>query len=174
MQKIYLIIILFFLINTSFSQDIYNYNVVTLNDSIIHLSSYADKEVLIVNSSLSGKRTDQYLELENLKKQFAGNDLIIIVFPTQDFDSIPFSNSQVATLYDSLHLSYVMAKTISVKGSNQSDLYQWLTQSSKNGVIDSSVKGDFFKFLIDKSGHLKGVFSGKVKPLDTLLLNALK
>ena len=50
---------------------------------------------------------------------------------------------------------------ISVKGKDMHPLYQFLTQKSKNGVMDSKVS------CIGKDGHLEKVIAPKTLPNDT-------
>jgi glutathione peroxidase len=53
---------------------------------------------------------------------------------------------------------------ISVKGKDMHPLYQWLTEKEKNGVMDSEVKWNFQKYLIDENGKLVDVMYSKEKP----------
>ena len=53
---------------------------------------------------------------------------------------------------------------ISVKGKDMHPLYQWLTSKAKNGVMDSEVKWNFQKYLIDENGRLQEVIYSKEKP----------
>ena len=55
---------------------------------------------------------------------------------------------------------------ISVKGKDMHPLYQFLTQKSKNGVMDSKVSWNFQKYLIGKDGHLEKVIDPKTLPND--------
>jgi glutathione peroxidase len=43
---------------------------------------------------------------------------------------------------------------VNVKGDGICDIYTWLTDKEKNGVVSSSVKWNFQKYLIDEKGHL--------------------
>ena len=45
-------------------------------------------------------------------------------------------------------------------------LYQFLTEKEKNGVMDSSVKWNFQKYLIDREGHLVTFFDPGTKVTD--------
>jgi glutathione peroxidase-family protein len=99
---------------------------------------------------------------------------VIIAIPTKDFDSSIVDNSQLLALYNSLHLNYIMSKLMAVKENLQDPLYTWLTHEVNNGVMDAPVNGDFFKILIDPQGKFKGVLSGRVTPLEPLLLGSLK
>jgi len=53
---------------------------------------------------------------------------------------------------------------ISVKGNDMHPLYKWLTTKSLNGVMDSEVKWNFQKYLIDENGKLVDVLYSKEKP----------
>jgi glutathione peroxidase len=47
-----------------------------------------------------------------------------------------------------------MFSKISVKGDDIHPLYQFLTKKDKNGVMDSKVKWNFQKYLLNKDGEL--------------------
>lgn len=51
-----------------------------------------------------------------------------------------------------------MTEKIEVKGENQHPLYAWLTQKEMNGVMSSSVKWNFQKYLVDENGKFIDVF----------------
>ena len=64
-----------------------------------------------------------------------------------------------------------MADKIRIKGSDPSPLYQWLTQKSLNGLEDSEVQWNFYKYLIDKEGHLVGHYPSTTSPLDEKIID---
>ena len=57
-----------------------------------------------------------------------------------------------------------MMEKISVKGDDMDPLYKWLTSKAENGVMDSEVKWNFQKYLIDENGKLVDVVYSKEKP----------
>ena len=57
-----------------------------------------------------------------------------------------------------------MMEKISVKGDDMAPLYKWLTSKDQNGVMDSSVKWNFQKYLIDENGKLIDVIFSSEKP----------
>jgi glutathione peroxidase len=63
---------------------------------------------------------------------------------------------------------------ISVKGDDMHPLYQWLTSKSQNGVMDSEVKWNFQKYLIDENGKLVDVYYSKVLPDDEKIVSWIK
>ena len=51
---------------------------------------------------------------------------------------------------------------VAVKGDSICEIYSWLTSKEKNGVMNSSVKWNFQKYMIDENGFLVDyVFSFK-------------
>ena len=67
-----------------------------------------------------------------------------------------------------------MMSKISVKGKNIAPVYQWLTQKSQNGVMDSKVSWNFQKYLIDENGKLVGTFKPAVRPDSEKIVNWIK
>jgi glutathione peroxidase len=57
-----------------------------------------------------------------------------------------------------------MMSKISVKGDDIHPLYQWLTQKSKNGKLDSEVTWNFQKYLVDENGQLVDMVEPRTKP----------
>jgi glutathione peroxidase len=53
---------------------------------------------------------------------------------------------------------------ISVKGDDMHEIYQWLTMKEKNGVMNSTVKWNFQKYMIDEEGHLVDSVSPVKRP----------
>ena len=61
-------------------------------------------------------------------------------------------------------VTFPMMEKISVKGDDMAPLYKWLTSKEENGVMDSEVKWNFQKYLIDENGKLVDVIYSKEKP----------
>lgn len=66
-----------------------------------------------------------------------------------------------------------MTEKIDVKGENQHPLYAWLTQKEMNGVMGSSVKWNFQKYLVDENGKLIDVFYSITEPLSDKIVKLL-
>ena len=71
-------------------------------------------------------------------------------------------------------VSFPMMAKISVKGDDMAPIYEWLTEKEKNGVMSSTVKWNFQKYLIDENGKLVAVFDSKTKPLSDDITKYLK
>jgi glutathione peroxidase len=60
---------------------------------------------------------------------------------------------------------------VHTKGEGQSPVYAWLTQKKLNGVLDSEVKWNFQKYLIDEQGRLVTVYPSAQEPLSDAIIN---
>ena len=150
------------------NQTIYQFEVEDITGKAFPLSNLQGKKVMIVNTASKCGLTPQYKELEALYQQYKDKDFVIIGFPANNFlKQEPGTNEEIATFCQvNYGVSFPMMSKISVKGKDMHPLYQFLTQKSKNGVMDSKVSWNFQKYLIGKDGHLEKVIAPKTQPYD--------
>jgi glutathione peroxidase len=91
---------------------------------------------------------------------------VIIGFPANNFASQePGTAGEIRKFCtENYGVTFPMMEKISVKGDDMHPLYHWLTSKAKNGVMDSEVKWNFQKYLIDENGKLTDVIYSKEKP----------
>ncbi|HVN57174.1 MAG TPA: glutathione peroxidase [Bacteroidales bacterium] len=145
----------------------YGFKVKTLEGGTFDFSTLKGKKVLIVNTASKCGFTPQYKDLEELYTRFGGEKFVIIGFPANNFaNQEPGTPSEIKEFCTRNYgVTFPMMEKISVKGNDIAPLYQWLTSKSKNGVMDSEVKWNFQKYLIDENGNLKDVAYSKENPL---------
>ncbi len=152
---------------TIFSQTsgFYSFKVKTLDGKDFSFSSLKGKKVMIVNTASRCGFTPQYKDLEELYEKYQGN-LVIIGFPANNFASQePGTAVEIQKFCsENYGVTFPMMGKISVKGDDMHPLYKWLTSKDKNGVMDSEVKWNFQKYLIDENGKLVDVLYSKEKP----------
>jgi glutathione peroxidase len=143
----------------------YDFKVKTLEGSDFSFASLKGKKVMIVNTASRCGFTPQYRNLEELYEQ-SGGKLMIIGFPANNFaNQEPGSASEIREFCTKNYgVTFPMMEKISVKGGDMHPLYQWLTSKNKNGVMDSQVKWNFQKYLIDENGKLVDVIYSMEKP----------
>ena len=141
-----------------------------------NLSSLKGKKVLVVNTASKCGLTPQYEDLQKLYKMYGGDDFVIIGFPANNFMSQePGSNSEIKQFCSvEYNVTFPMMAKISVKGSDIHPLYAWLTQKELNGKMDSKVKWNFQKYLIDENGNLVDVVYPKTNPMDDAIVSWIK
>ncbi len=143
----------------------YDFKVKTLEGKDFDLSTLKGKKVMVVNTASKCGFTPQYKDLEETYEKY-GEDLVILGFPANNFmNQEPGTAIEIRTFCTEKYgVSFPMMEKISVKGSDIHPLYKWLTTKEKNGVMDSEVKWNFQKYLIDENGNLVDVLYSKDKP----------
>jgi glutathione peroxidase len=169
--------LLFFLMLFSvsgFSQTsgFYDFKVKTLEGKEFDFASLKGKKVMIVNTASKCGNTPQYKDLEEVYEKYQPN-LVIIGFPANNFGSQePGTAIEIRNFCtENYGVTFPMMEKISVKGDNMAPLYKWLTSKDKNGVLDSEVKWNFQKYLIDETGKLVAVIDPKEKPTSDKVLS---
>ena len=143
----------------------YDFKVKTLEGNDFDFSSLKGKKVMVVNTASKCGFTPQYKDLEELYERYEGK-LIIIGFPANNFaNQEPGSASEIRKFCTEKYgVTFPMMEKISVRGDDIHPLYKWLTSKDKNGVMDSEVKWNFQKYLIDENGKLVDVVTTREQP----------
>jgi glutathione peroxidase len=166
-KRIYSLLFLSMVTLAGFSQasGFYDFKVKTLEGKDFDFASLKGKKVMIVNTASKCGNTPQYKELQDLYEQY-GKELVIIGFPANNFaNQEPGTNAEIRQFCtENYGVTFPMMAKISVKGKDMAPVYQWLTSKAKNGVMDSEVKWNFQKYLIDENGKLVNVIDPKQKP----------
>jgi len=147
------------------SSGFYDFKVKTLEGDNFDFTSLKGKKVMIVNTASKCGYTPQYEDLEELHEQYR-DVLVIIGFPANNFmNQEPGSAADIRKFCtENYGVTFPIMEKISVKGNDMHPLYKWLTSKDKNGVMDSEVKWNFQKYLIDENGKLVDVIYSKEKP----------
>jgi glutathione peroxidase len=150
-----------------FSQNggFYDFKVKTIDGNDFNLGTLKGKKVMVVNTASKCGFTPQYKDLEELYEQY-GKQLVIIGFPANNFaNQEPGTAGEIKQFCtENYNVTFPMMEKISVRGKDMHPLYQWLTTKELNGVMDSEVKWNFQKYLIDENGKLVDVLYSKEKP----------
>lgn len=168
MKKIVSLLILlisFSLLSTA-QESIHQFTVKSIDDSDFNFADLKGKKIMIVNTASKCGLTPQYELLEALYKKYQDKNFVIVGFPANNFlRQEPGTDAEIKEFCTKNYgVSFPMMSKISVKGDNIHPIYSWLTQKSKNEVLDSKVKWNFQKYLIDENGQLVDVLSPKEKP----------
>jgi len=151
----------------------HDFTVKTIDGENFDLSSLKGKKVLVVNTASKCGFTPQYEGLQKLYEQYGGKDFTVIGFPANNFaNQEPGSDEEIQQFCQQNYgVTFPMMSKISVKGDDQHPLYTWLTQKKYNGKMDSKVKWNFQKYLINEQGELEKVFFSRTKPMDEEILS---
>lgn len=168
MKKLFLALILACLsiIPVLAQKSFHDFKARTLSGDEFDMSALKGKKVLVVNTASKCGNTPQYKDLEALYEKYKDQGFVVIGFPANNFGAQePGTNEEIAAFCEANYgVTFPMMEKLSVKGDDQSPIYSWLTQKSLNGKMDSEVKWNFQKYMIDENGQLVGVIPPKEKP----------
>jgi glutathione peroxidase len=143
----------------------------SIDGKTVALSSYKGKVLLIVNVASKCGYTNQYAGLQSLYQQYKDKGLVVVGIPANNFGGQePGTNEDIKQFCTrNYNVTFPMMKKVSVKGSDMTPLYGYLT-SAKGG----DVKWNFTKFLVGENGEVIGRFEPKVTPQDPELISAVE
>lgn len=154
-------------------ETIYSFKVKDLSGNEFDFASLKGKKILIVNTASKCGLTPQYKDLEAIYKKYKEKNFVVIGFPANNFASQEPGTSKEISEFCQLNygVTFPMMDKVSVKGDDMSEVYQFLTQKSKNGLQDSEVEWNFQKYLINEKGELEKVIAPRVLPTDASIVD---
>ncbi len=144
----------------------HDFKVKTLEGETFDMASLKGKKVMVVNVASKCGLTPQYKELQALYDEYQTAGFEIIAFPANNFLwQEPGTHAEIRTFCtENYGVTFPIMEKVSVKGKHQHEIYKWLTDKDLNGKMDSKVKWNFQKYLIDENGALVDKLSPKESP----------
>jgi glutathione peroxidase len=134
------------------------------------LCQYAGKVVLVVNTASYCGFTKQYEGLEKLYARYAPRGLVVLGFPSNDFQQEDADAKKIADLcFNTYGVKFPMFTSTVVTGTGANPLYAELIKSTGNAP-----KWNFNKYLIDRNGKVVEYFPSKVTPEDPALVGKIE
>ena len=166
MKSFLIVLILFCTMSVQSKENIHNISIKDIDGNLIELSSFKGKYILFVNVASNCGFTKQYADLQALYQRYM-SDLVIIGLPCNQFGAQEPAREEEIKQFctKNFGVSFILTEKIDVKGNNISPLYAWLTDKKHNGVLNSSVKWNFQKYLVDRDGDLINYFYSTTNPL---------
>ncbi len=151
---------------TATPTSIYDLTVTTLEGKPVALETYKGKVLLVVNTASQCGFTPQYQGLQALYEQYAGQGLIVLGFPCNQFGQQEPGNSQQIKSFCEARfgVSFPLFEKIEVNGKNAHPLYQYLTQAAPGILGTKGIKWNFTKFLVDRDGQVVKRYPPMTKP----------
>jgi glutathione peroxidase len=158
------------------AQNIYDFTMKTIDGKSESLSDYKGKVVLIVNVASKCGFTPQYSGLQSLYMKYKDQGFVILGFPANDFASQePGTDAEIKTFCSTKYnVTFPMFSKVSVKGSEATPLYQYLTYKGTDPSFGGDVKWNFTKFLVGRDGRILARFEPQVTPDSAEVVSAVE
>ncbi len=143
---------------------VYDFKMKDAKGNEVDLSDYRGKVLLIVNTATGCGFTPQYEGLQKLYDKYNEKGFEILDFPCNQFgNQAPGTDEEIVSFCTlKYNTTFRQFSKIDVNGANEAPLYKYL-KSQKGGLLNSAIKWNFTKFLVDRNGNVVGRFA----PTDT-------
>ena len=145
---------------------IYDFSVKKVNGQLQLMEEYKGKPLIIVNTASKCGFTSQFKELQELYEEYKDQDLVILGFPSDNFNNQEFDDIEKTMEFCEINfgVTFPMFAKVDVKGEDAEPLFTFLT-SEKKGLLTEGVKWNFTKFLIDRQGNVVERIAPQTSPL---------
>jgi len=141
----------------------------TLQGSRIDLCAHAGKPILVVNTASQCGYTGQFEKLEGLDKRYRARGLLVIGFPSNDFNQELATNQEIAKFCRSTYaIDFPMIERGHVTGPNAHPFFRALRTAS-----GQAPQWNFHKYLIAPDGRTVVSFTSQVEPDSREILSRL-
>ncbi len=154
---------------------IYSLKGVLNNGTPFDFSTLQGKKVLLVNTASDCGYTKQYDELQKLYEENK-DKLVVIGFPANDFKDQEKGTDEEIAQFCKLNFGVtfpLMQKSTVIRSPQQNIIFQWLTDSLKNGWNNKAPSWNFAKYLVNEEGVLTNYFGSSISPGSKDIQNAV-
>jgi glutathione peroxidase len=136
--------------------------------STTDLSDHKGEVMLIVNVASQCGFTPQYEGLEALQRKYAGRGFTVLGFPCNQFRGQEPGNAEEIANFCKLNydVSFPLMGKIDVNGDDAAPLYKHLKEEAPGLLGSKSIKWNFTKFLVDRSGKVVKRYPPQTRPED--------
>jgi glutathione peroxidase len=133
----------------------------------VSMADYAGKAVLVVNTASKCGFTPQYQGLQELHEELAPLGLVVLGFPCDQFmHQEPGDDEQIEQFCSMNYgVTFPLSTKVEVNGPKTHPVFAYLKDKTK-GVLGSSIKWNFTKFLVAPDGTVVKRYAPKTAPGD--------
>lgn len=132
----------------------------SLQGKPVNLCDYAGRPILVVNTASKCGYTPQFEKLEALHRRFQGRGLVVLGFPSNDFNQELATNKEIAQFCKLTYfVEFPMVEQGAVTGPRANALFRQLAAAS-----GTPPQWNFHKYLIAPDGRTVHSFGSQIEP----------
>jgi glutathione peroxidase len=154
----------------------YTLKAVQNNGTELDFATLKGKKIMLVNTASDCGYTNQYKDLQQLYEENK-DSLVIIGFPANDFKEQEKGTDEEIAKFCKVNYGVtfpLMKKSTVIQSPQQNAIYQWLTDSTKNGWNNQPPSWNFSKYIVNEEGVLTNYFGPTISPMAKDVLEAIK
>ena len=135
---------------------VYDFSATDINGKEAALTQFRGKAMLVVNTASACGFTPQFGGLEALHQAYAGQGLVVLGFPCNQFgNQDPGADAEIASFCQlNYGVSFPMMGKVEVNGAGAHPLFSFLSAQAPGLLGSKAIKWNFTKFLIGKDGSV--------------------
>lgn len=147
--------------------ELYKLSAKGIDGSMRSMQDVKGRVLLIVNVASGCGFTPQYAGLEALWRKYGERGLTVLGFPCNQFGGQePGSETEIAGFCSlNYEVSFPMFAKVDVNSADTHPIFAFLKAGAPGLLGSESVKWNFTKFLIDRSGHVVKRYAPTDKPV---------
>ena len=160
-------------VSGDYSKVAYDFNFNDLDGSILKLSEYKDKVIVVVNVASQCGFTKQYEDMQEVWEKYQQKGIVMLGVPSNDFgNQEPGNSEEIKNFCEAkFGITFPMAEKVSVKGENAHPFYKWAKENYGNSAVP---KWNFHKIIIGKNGKIEDTFASITNPSSKKFINSLE
>ena len=175
--KVILLIIMISFLSNNLSADYeklaYDFKFKDLDGSILSLSEYKGKIIVVVNVASQCGFTKQYEDMQKIWSEYQKKGVVMIGVPSNDFgNQEPGNNEDIKNFCEAkFGISFPMTEKVIVKGKEAHPFYIWARENHGKSAVP---KWNFHKIIVDKNGKIAETFSSITRPSSNKFIKTLE
>ncbi len=151
----------------------FDFQFVCTDGTILPLSQFAGKPVLIVNTASECPFTNQYRGLQNVWHSYKDQGLTVVATPSNDFGAQePGTDNEIFRFcQDEFGVTFPVTKKVKIGGDSAHPFYQWAY--NELGYFGKP-RWNFHKLLIGPNGEITTWFSSLTEPDASKVIRAVE
>ena len=160
-------------LNANYDKLAYDFNFNDLDGSVLKLSEYKNKVIVVVNVASQCGFTNQYEDMQVIWEKYQEKGLVILGVPSNDFgNQEPGNNKEIKNFCEAkFGITFPMTEKVSVKGKSAHPFYLWAKENHGKSAVP---KWNFHKIIIDKNGKIAETFSSMTSPSSKKFILAIE
>ena len=160
-------------VSADYSKVAYDFNFNDLDGSILKLSEYKNKVIVVVNVASQCGFTKQYEDMQEVWEKYQQKGIVMLGVPSNDFgNQEPGNSEEIKNFCEAkFGITFPMTEKVSVKGENAHPFYKWAKENYGNSAVP---KWNFHKIIIGKNGKIEDTFASITNPSSKKFINSLE
>lgn len=148
-------------------QTVYDLSFTDNRGQTVDLDQFAGHPLLIVNTASKCGFTPQYDGLQELYEEFGPQGLVVLGFPCDQFGhQEPGDDAEIEEFCRVNHgVTFPLSTKVDVNGDDTHPVFAFLKERT-GGLLGSSIKWNFTKFLVAPDGTTVTRYSPQTSPAD--------